>query len=155
MQVLIHRFEPNRPHISSVISISKSVEPGSSETKSTGCALTFWRAPPYLPQCLLPRVPLERRSVVPSGVPLCASAPPVRGYLRFTAEPRNPFFRKSSSFLQETRFSFVFIRLYSQCFARTAFTAILLPGILAQNPLFRLIHRLGRETRGDSRGSDR
>jgi len=31
-------------------------------------------------------------SSVPSGVPLCASAPPVRGYLRFDAGTRKGFF---------------------------------------------------------------
>ncbi|WP_205965369.1 hypothetical protein, partial [Pseudooceanicola onchidii] len=33
----------------------------------------------------------EPRSVVPSGVPLCASAPPVRGYLRMGAGVRKGF----------------------------------------------------------------
>ena len=101
MRVLIHRIDQTA-HISlQILSISKSAE-----TKSTRSAIPFWRNLRHIPQCLLPSVPLERRSVVPSGVPLCASAPPVRGYLRIGAEPRNPFFRETSCFFQKTHLSF-------------------------------------------------
>jgi hypothetical protein len=99
MRVLIHRIDQTA-HISlQILSISKSAE-----TKSTRSAISFWRNLRHIPQCFLPSVSLERRSVVPSGVPLCASAPPVRGYLRIGAEPRNPFFRETSCFFQESRF---------------------------------------------------
>ena len=44
MKRLIHRNEPNRPHISSVTSNFKE-----RETKQTEMRPNFWRAPPALP----------------------------------------------------------------------------------------------------------
>ena len=106
IQTLIHRTEPNRPHISSDISISNSVE-----TKETRCALTSWRAPPRIPLIFLvasrfrpSAFPLQ---CGPSGAPLCASAPPVRGVLRLVTETRNPFFQEKCIFCDKPDFSHV------------------------------------------------
>ena len=99
MQDLIHRYEPNRPHISSVYSNFKERGPQfpkTRETKSTRSANLLWRNLRHIPQCFLPADPPKRCSILPSGVPLCASAPPVKGYLRFTPNTRNP---KKQSFL--------------------------------------------------------
>ncbi|WP_206020965.1 hypothetical protein, partial [Antarcticimicrobium luteum] len=46
---------------------------------------------------------MEHRSAVPSGVPLCASAPPVKGCLKFTAKTRKRFFHFHPSFFQKHR----------------------------------------------------
>ncbi|WP_323786076.1 hypothetical protein, partial [Thalassovita sp.] len=46
------------------------------------------------------RFPPEHRSVVPSRVPLCASAPPVKGVLRLYAHLRKRFFEKTRFFVQ-------------------------------------------------------
>ena len=66
-------------HISLQIpSISNSVE-----TKSTGSAPLLCGATRVKSlRVFLPRFPQEHRSVVPSGPPLCASAPPVRAAFR-------------------------------------------------------------------------
>ena len=78
-------------HISLQIpSISNSVE-----TKSTGSAPLLCGATRVKSlRVFLPRFPQEHRSVVPSGLPLCASAPPVRGYLRIGPDVRKGFFRQ-------------------------------------------------------------
>ncbi len=111
VQLFVHRMNQTA-HISlQILSISKSVE-----TKSTRSALSSWRNLRQLPLLFLPRFPLEHRSVVPSGVPLCASAPPVRGYLRIAADTRNPFFRETSSFFLFSSLSFIFNVLTSYLF---------------------------------------
>ena len=53
----------------------------------------------------MPGDPPKQRSVIPSGDPSNASAPPVRGYLRFGPVPRNPFFRQTPSFFPNSGFS--------------------------------------------------
>lgn len=80
--------EPNRPHISSDIQFSNNVEA-------------------VLPNSLASRFrpsasPLQ---CGPSGAPLCISASPVRWVLRLVPKTRNPFFTKTSSFLQKPDFS--------------------------------------------------
>ena len=98
--------EPNRPHISSVLAISKSVE-----TNMTGCALASWRAPPVVPLIFFLRlvaVPAVSGVSRPSGAPWCISAPPVRGVLRLVTEARNPFFRSVCIFCDRTGFGGVF-----------------------------------------------
>ena len=109
-------------HISlQIFAISKSVE-----TKSTRSA-SFPLAHPASSTSELspPPFPQEHRSLRPSGVPLCASAPPVRGYLRIAAEPRNPFFGKTSSFFQKSRFPCFFKWLQARDFKTPALRAIL------------------------------
>ncbi len=133
-------------HISlQCLSISKSVE-----TKLTGCALFSLARPASNASNCLPRFPLERRSVVPSGVPLCASAPPVRGYLRLGAGARKCFFRKTSSFFQKTRFSFKNKCLCVCFFWRKRFGAGLgrcAAALTATRPsTYRVTHRLTPKT---------
>ena len=83
--------------------------------------------PASVTSSFLPGVSLEQRSVVPSGVPLCASAPPVRGYLRIEAHTRKPFFRETSSFFQELYFYSKNRGLVANYFANPIFGAIILP----------------------------
>ena len=102
MQDLIHR-KNQTAHISlQILAISKSVE-----TKSTRSA-SFPLAHPASSTSELspPRFPQEHRSVRPSGVPLYASAPPVRGYLRITPKPRNPFLQTKSHFFRKPLINF-------------------------------------------------
>ena len=92
-------------HISlQLSSISKSVE-----TKVTGCAVTFWRAPPVLSLFLVLRlvaVCLRFRFRVARLAPRwCISAPPVRGVLRLVAGTRKCFFAEMSSFSKKPHFS--------------------------------------------------
>jgi hypothetical protein len=78
-------------HISlQILAISKSVE-----TKSNWMRRNFLARPaqPYL--CFSRQALRSVRSVVPSGVPLCASAPPVKGYLRAPPQTRNPLFEEN------------------------------------------------------------
>ncbi len=91
---LIHRTEPNRPHISSDISISNSVE-----TKRNKCALNYRRARPSTSEFLLtasePSRPFPTRPtrLAPRQ---CISAPPVRGVLRLVRSGRKGFFRQKA-----------------------------------------------------------
>ena len=94
-------------HISlQILSISKSVE-----TKSTEMRPNFLGAPRlvYLWCCSASRCRLCRSS--PSGAPPCASAPPVRGYLRIGAETRKGFFSEWPLFLRISCFANVFSKL--------------------------------------------
>ena len=73
------------------------------ETKTNRCALTCSARPPAIASdCLrlasLPE-PLAGVPSVPSGVPLCASAPPVKGVLRLVPHTRKQFFPEISGFL--------------------------------------------------------
>ncbi len=74
----------------------------------------------------------EPQSVAPSGVPLCASAPPVRGYLRITPNTRNPFFAISSSFFEFSDFSHVLRGLHAMRFKTGRHHARMLPPIMGQ-----------------------
>ena len=86
IQTLIHRNEPNRPHISSVIKFSKSVE-----TKSTESAkLPSATRQSYLRISIRLTSPSFRST--PFRVPATASAAPVKGYLRVSPESRKGFF---------------------------------------------------------------
>ena len=93
MQDLIHRKEPNRPHIS-----SDTIDFKERETKSTRSANTLWRNLRQLPLYLLPRVPPEHRSVVPSGPPCSTSAPFENCFLITTHRGRKRFFENRQSF---------------------------------------------------------
>ena len=87
--------EPNRPHISSDISISKSVE-----TKITEMRPIFLARPASIPRIFSALDPFA--SPLPSArlAPRwCISAPPVRGVLSLTPNTRNPFFQQYDSFL--------------------------------------------------------
>jgi len=98
IQTLIHRNEPNRPHISSVIKFSKSVE-----TKSTESAnLPSATRQSYLR--VYSRFPSSSFRSIPFRVPTSASAAPVKGLLRLVAQARNPFFWLLSSFFHEPGF---------------------------------------------------
>src|SRR6056297_4107101 len=76
IQTLIHRHEPNRPHISSDTNFSKSVE-----AKPTGSAkLPSATRQSYLRYFLPPHNPEHQPRPVPR--PNNTSAPPVKGLLR-------------------------------------------------------------------------
>ncbi len=85
-------------HISlQILAISKSVE-----TKSNWMRRNFLARPaqPYL--CFSRQALRSIRSVVPSGVPLCASAPPVKGYLRMGPDVRKRFLPGTVIFFSKT-----------------------------------------------------
>lgn len=104
MQKMIHRMNQTA-HISlQILAISKSVE-----TKSTRSAAILWRILRQLPQVFLPSGPAGVRRCFRLASPLCASAPPVRGYLRIAAETCNPFFLETSSFFQKTMYSLIYM----------------------------------------------
>ena len=110
-------------HISlQILSISKSVE-----TKATGCALTFWRAPPVLSLfsfCVsLPAV----SSVARLAPRWCITAPPVKGCLRRVAKTRKPFFHETRSFLQKSVLSSKNNELCADYFILCGSAAIKLP----------------------------
>ena len=69
----------------------------SQRQKQTRCALNYKRAPPEMPQNSLART---SRTPVRSALaaPSCASAPPVRGYLRIGVSTRKCFFSESTIF---------------------------------------------------------
>ena len=83
---LIHRTEPNRPHISSDISISNSVETKRNQMRPNflarlACSVSVFS---LAPRCRLARLAPR----------WCIAAPPVRGVLRLVAHTRNPFFQE-------------------------------------------------------------
>ena len=98
MQVLIHRMNQSRPHISSDTCDFKERGSEDPETKSTEMRPNFRRAPPRMPQMFL-----ASRTVwlVPSGrlAPrVGVSAASVKGYLRFGPVVRKRFFRRNCIF---------------------------------------------------------
>jgi hypothetical protein len=98
IQTLIHRHEPNRPHISSDTNFSKSVE-----AKPTGSAkLPSATRQSYL-RYFLPH-PAPEHPLLPGPRPNRASAPPVKGLLRLHPKSRNPLFRLSSCFFHRSGF---------------------------------------------------
>ena len=100
VQLLIHRSEPNRPHISSDISNFKE-----RETKQTEMRRILLGAPRLHSLCFSLRLVAVCVSAVARLAPRSSvAAASVRGYLRIAARTRNPFFWKSSSFFQKTRF---------------------------------------------------
>ena len=120
MQVLIHRSEPNRPHISSDTRDFKE-----RETKQTEMRRFFLGAPPPV----FSRMCLRLVAVWPVWRPVAALfAASVRGYLRIAAETRNPFFSETSSFFQKTRFSRKNNGLFWRYFSRFRFRFRKLPG---------------------------
>jgi hypothetical protein len=96
---LIHRNEPNRPHISSDIEFSKSAE-----TKQTGSAnpISATRQPYLYSQCLTS--PQSTAPKFRSAKPTSTSAPPVEEDLGKSRRGCNPFFRGTSHFLHQSRF---------------------------------------------------
>ncbi len=97
MQLFVHRMNQTA-HISlQILSISNNVE-----TKVTGCALTCLARPAHStsdfclpsPYCL----PAMSVCVGPFGVPVCISAPPVRGVLRLVPKVRKCFFQEIAFF---------------------------------------------------------
>ena len=97
---LIHRTEPNRPHISSDISISNSVETKRNQMRPNSlarlaCIISVFR---LASRCRVARLAPRR----------CLLAPPVRGVLRLVAETRNPFFREKCIFCDKPCFPFIF-----------------------------------------------
>jgi len=93
---LIHRTEPNRPHISSDISISNSVETKRNKMRPKlvarpACNISVFS---LAPRCRLPRFRFRPARLAPRRYSL---APPVRGVLRLVADTRNPFFEKNSN----------------------------------------------------------
>ena len=95
MQMLDPSNEPNRPHISSVNHQFQRAR----HKNQTVAPFLFGAARPILISIFCP----PRVSCVPSGVPLCASAPPVRGYLRIGAGTRKCFLQKSSIFFRKAK----------------------------------------------------
>jgi hypothetical protein len=62
----------------------------------------------------------------PSGVPLCASAPPVKWVLRLVADTRNPFFQEMCIFCGRPHFLYKNRGLHVNYFAERLFEAALL-----------------------------
>ncbi|MDQ2090932.1 hypothetical protein [Marimonas arenosa] len=122
MQLLIHRFEPNRPHISSDTSNFKE-----RETKRTEMRLFFWRAPARTISLLLASRCLGVSAVARLAPRCSVVAASVRGYLRIAADPRNPFFWKSSSFFAKSVFLSKTNSLRRQNFVSTEIGAIFQP----------------------------
>ena len=88
VQLFVHRMNQTA-HISlQILSISKSVE-----TKSTRSAINFLAQPASDTSVFFAGRPLRECLAHSVWRPVSASAPPVRGYLRIAAAPRNPFFR--------------------------------------------------------------
>lgn len=103
VQLFVHRMNQTA-HISlQILSISNSVE-----TKSTGCALTCLARPASVTSVFVAVGTVWLLPCCPSGVPLCASAPPVRGLLRRGAGGRNTFFQGKCIFCPSPRFFFLF-----------------------------------------------
>ena len=100
---LIHRTEPNRPHISSDISISNSVETKRNQMRPNSLARLA---------CIISVFSLASRCRVARLAPRwCLLAPPVRGVLRLVTGTRNPFFREKCIFCAGPYFSHVFREL--------------------------------------------
>ncbi len=96
---LIHRTEPNRPHISSDISISNSVETKRNQMRPNLLARLA---------CIISVFSLASRCRVARLAPRwCLLAPPVRGVLRLVADTRNPFFREKCIFCDKHDFPHV------------------------------------------------
>ena len=104
---------PNRPHISSVII---NVKERRDKTYRMRPNLTR-RAPPALPLFFVVRLVAVPFPSGPSGAPSCASAPPVKGYLRIGRCTRNPFFQETSYFFRNSNFLFSFSALRAKKFA--------------------------------------
>ena len=97
---LIHRTEPNRPHISSDISISNSVETKRNQMRPNFLARLA---------CIISVFRLASRCRVARLAPRwCLLAPPVRGVLRLVAGARTPFFREICIFYDKHDFPCVF-----------------------------------------------
>ena len=100
IQTLIHRHEPNRPHISSDTNFSKSVE-----AKPTGSAkLPSATRQSYLRYFLPPHNPEHQPRHVPR--PNNTSAPPVKGLLRLRPKSRKRFFSQNCNFIRFTVYFF-------------------------------------------------
>jgi hypothetical protein len=93
---MIHRTEPNRPHIS-----SDSINVKERETKNQTHAPTSQRTrqAPNL------RISVRVRPRRVFGGPFSTSAPPVRGYLRIGARGRKGLFREIRIFCDRSRIS--------------------------------------------------
>ena len=98
IQTLIHRHEPNRPHISSDTNFSKSVEakPTGSANLPSATRQSYLR---YFLPLLAPEHPL-----LPVPRPNRASAPPVKGLLRLHPKSRKRFFSQNCNFLHPAGF---------------------------------------------------
>ena len=90
---LIHRTEPNRPHISSDISISNNVETKRNQMRPISLARLACSISVF---SLAPRGRLAR--LAPRQ---CLLAPPVRGVLRLLTHTRNPFFQEKCKLLKK------------------------------------------------------
>lgn len=94
---LIHRNRPNRPHISSDISNFKQRRDKIDQMRPNLLARPAVNASKFSSRLGL------RSSAPPSRpAPPCASAPPVKGCLRFTGKTRKPFFHHSTPFSKPT-----------------------------------------------------
>ena len=108
---LIHRNEPNRPHISSVIHqcqracCNQEAKNQTDAPISRRARLTRTQdaaVSPARPTVSPVRFPSDPASPPPRPVCLsCASAPPVRGLLRLPPNTRNPKIAKNKTFRQE------------------------------------------------------
>ena len=93
MQLFVHRMNQTA-HISlQILSISNSVE-----TKSTGCALSLVARPASVASVFVAVLANLLSHISPSSAPSCASAPPVRGYLRMGVGVRKAFFAGKRTF---------------------------------------------------------
>jgi hypothetical protein len=91
MQIFDPSNEPNRPHISSDTRDFKERR----DKINQDAPYIVRRAPPQKSLIVVHRVPSGSRRLAvwrPARAVVCPSAPPVKGYLRFGAGVRNPFF---------------------------------------------------------------
>ncbi len=134
VQLFVHRMNQTA-HISlQILSISKSVR-----DKIDWMRPLLFGAPCLIypsifrpPRCRLARLTSR----------WCISAPPVRWYLRFDAETRNPFFWQTSSFFQKTGFPRKNGGLGPYYFTWAPFAAIFLRHEYPLPPRYGVIHRL-------------
>ncbi len=139
---LIHRTEPNRPHISSDISISNSVE-----TKQNQMRPKVLGAPRLQYLCFffrvsLPYLPRFRFRPARLAPRWCIAAPPVKRLLRRVTDTRNPFFQEICIFHDNPDFFRFLLELCGHFNARTlGHIAILLGGIETEHTRFGVIHR--------------
>ncbi|MCI2400672.1 hypothetical protein, partial [Aliiroseovarius subalbicans] len=99
-QLFVHRNKPNRPHISSDI-INVKERGSTAETKDPRQNLP--EAPHLFGATRVSYLKFffsAAQSFNPSGVPSCASAPPVKGCLGLPAASRKRFFCKNSVFFE-------------------------------------------------------
>ncbi|WP_207559718.1 hypothetical protein, partial [Falsiruegeria litorea] len=96
IQTLIHRNEPNRPHISSVYyQCQTASEPKVPETKTNTAHQSYLAQTASILPRILSKLPILNLPSSPFRPPRSASAPPVKGVLVLTPNTRNPKIHKN------------------------------------------------------------